>query len=164
MYNDFDNEHDWRYYNKLINVDNYYEYYRDFDDFVHEYKLKEKKKIIDTKIDEINKMVKYIRRNEYYVTNQLYYSWIKDFEEYEKEIELSGVNIDNKVLEKYSAEFVPLISANVIMKNVKNLISNEEMIYFEKIYFLFPDINFLKSKDLLLLSKNIFQNYKYIHN
>ena len=39
----------------------------------------------------------------------------------------------NKVLEKYSAEFVPLISANVIMKNVKNLISNEEMIYFEKI-------------------------------
>ena len=105
MYNDFDNEHDWRYYNKLINVDNYYEYYRDFDDFVHQYKLNEKKKIIEAKIDEINKMVKYIRRNESYVTNQLYFSWVEDFQEYEKEIKLSGANIDNKVLEKYEELF-----------------------------------------------------------
>ena len=123
MYNDFDNEHDWRYYNKLINVDNYYEYYRDFDDFVHQYKLNEKKKIIETKIDEINKMVKYIRRNEYYVTNQLYFSWVEDFQEYEKEIKLSGANIDNKVLEKYEELFKGYKEHTVKEKKTKYLIS-----------------------------------------
>ena len=45
----------------------------------------------------------------------------------------SNENEINKALEKYSAEFIPLISANVATKTVKNLISNEEMTYFEDI-------------------------------
>ena len=43
----------------------------------------------------------------------------------------SNENEINKLLEKYSAEFIPLISANVTTKTVK--ISNEEITYFEDI-------------------------------
>ena len=42
-------------------IDNYYKYYRDFDDFVYEDKMNKKRKIIEPKINEINKLVKYIK-------------------------------------------------------------------------------------------------------
>ena len=105
MYNEFDKEHDWKYYNELINADNYYNYYLDFNNFVYEYKEKERKKIIEAKIDELNKIVKYIRRNNHYVINQTYYNWNNNITEYEKEIEFSRANIGIKELEKYEELF-----------------------------------------------------------
>ena len=100
-YNEFDKEHDWKYYNKLINADNYDKYSRDFDDFVCEYEKNEKKKKKEAKINELNKMVKYIEK---YNVN-LYIDWINSIIEYEKEIKLSGANIDIKKLEKYEEIF-----------------------------------------------------------
>ena len=66
----------------------------------------------------------------------------------------SNENEINNVLEKYSAEFIPLISANVATKTVK--ISNEEITYYE-------DIDFKLGKLLIKLEENEMVNLLNIY-
>ena len=109
MYNEYDMEHNWIYYNNLINVDNYYKYYRDFDDFVYEDKMNKKRKIIEPKINEINKLVKYINGYNHFITDEIYKSymnnWVNDIKAYEEKIKYSVDKIDIKELEKYEELF-----------------------------------------------------------
>ena len=108
IYSHFDNNHDYRYYNKLINVDNYDEYDRNFNTFTQEYKLNEKKQMIEPKIDEINKIVKYIEKNNF-ITNEIYSSysnnWVNNLKEYEEKIKYPVEEIDIKDLKKYEELF-----------------------------------------------------------